>query len=271
MAVTDAGIAHRAVPLWAKLLLATGFAVAGWLLSAMLGGYTASADEATTNTDDTAVQPAAQQGLLGLLNTTVTTLTNTVHSTVSTTVTTLTSTVNQVTAAVTTTTSAVVTPVTTALSTPVATTTKKTSTADEPATKVQTKADTTTEQVAAASAHAATEAPAPAAAPVHAAPAQPQTVKQREPVARQVVHAPVSATVVTVQPRDDSPAPAPASPAGQVCGISTAHDGGNHSKHPFAILGACTGTAPLAAIGAPRRDACEENSRDAALPTTSPD
>jgi outer membrane biosynthesis protein TonB len=265
MAVTDAEPLHRAAPLWVKVLLAAGFAVAGWLVAGLLGGLTASADEIP---QDDQPLPAkhhehapAQGGLLGgLVGTTVTTLVGTVDQVT----TTVTTTVSTVTTTVDTLTTAVVQPVTSTLVAPITTAPKQHETT---VTKPQTRMETVPQQAA----PAVTPAPLPAPAPAVPGTAQ-QPVKHKQlpsPRVTPKTQQPVSEHLV--QAKSSRPGPAPSAPDDQLCSAVAAHDGGGNTKHPLAILGARTGVAQLASIGVPRRPTQVDNSRDAALPTTSPD
>ncbi|TVT25697.1 hypothetical protein LWP59_01820 [Amycolatopsis acidiphila] len=273
--MTDAEATHRAVPLWAKVLLAAGFAVAGWLFAGLLGGLTASADEAPQGDQYTPAKhhehAPAQGGLLGgLLDTTLTTLVSTVDqvtTTVNTTVNTVTSSVDTLTTTVTATTDAVVQPVASTLIAPLTSAPKQQETTASTVTKTETRIATVPQETV------------PAAAPApRSAPALPATVVAEQPVKHDQLPSPAVAPKTQapasdhlVQAKNNQPVPAPSAPGGQSCSAVAAHDGGGNSKHSPAILGARTGVAQLASIGVPRRHAQVDNSRDAALPTTSPD
>lgn len=287
MAVTDAEPLHRAAPLWVKVLLAAGFAVAGWVVASLLGGLTASADD-TPQADphpakEHAHAPAPGGGLLGgLVGGTVNTLvgtvdqvTTTVTGTLSTTVTgtvgtltgtvgNLTSTVGNLTNTVTATTDAVIQPVTSTLIAPTPSVAKQQQT-----TKAQTRIETVPQSAAPA------VAPTPPPAP---APALPATVTAQQPLKHKQTTSPAVAPKTQqpvsdqlVQAKKGQPAPSPNDPGGQFCNAVAAHDGGGNTKHALAILGARSGIAQLASIGVPRQVTQVDNSRDAALPTTSPD
>ncbi|MBB2933589.1 hypothetical protein FHX82_000609 [Amycolatopsis bartoniae] len=212
--------------------------------------------------------PAAQGGLLGgLLGATLNTLTSTVEAlttTVQTTVDTVVLTVQDTVGTLVTTTGAVVQPVTSVLT--VTGTQPETTTATTVETRIETvPVETQTAQVPQAS------QPAPSAEPVLV------VVEQHRP---SVKHTDKQATTSrgrtaagepAFQARNDLPAPVPDSPAGQVCTIAPAHDGGSNTKHPHAILGTRTNADALSALGVQRPQDVVGNSRDAALPTTSPD
>ncbi|MTD58726.1 hypothetical protein [Amycolatopsis pithecellobii] len=252
----DAEVPQRLVPSWGRVLLVAGFAFAGWLLAGLLGSAVASAEEPPQ-----ADRPAAGQagGLLGGLLTTVTTtvqeLTATVHTTVSTVTSTVTTTVTE-------TTKTVVAPVTSA---PARTTAPA---PEKHKTTTQSRVDPVV-----------TEKPVlrqvPRPAPVRAVTvaSQPPVGHKQQP-ARPAAVPPVRQAPVSenpVQAMTDPPAPTPSTPGGQFGSAVAAHDTGNNSKHPLAILGARGGVAQSAPIGVPRRHAQAGNSREAALPTTSPD
>jgi hypothetical protein len=276
MAVREAEAEHRAAPLWVNVLLAAAFAVTGWLVAGLFGGLAASADETPQGDHhppaETKHHHAAphQSGLLGgLLDTTLTTLvstvdqvTATVTTTVNTTVSTVTSTVDTVTTTVTTTANAVVQPVTSTLVAPVTTATKQ----QETTAATQTRSETVSPEPAPVVAPALPPAPVPAQ-PATLGPQQ--AVKHKQP--RPAAHPQATVSEQVLQAKDTQPTPLPSSPGGPSCTAVAAHDGGSNTKHPLAILGAGTGVAQLASIGIPRRHAQVDNSRDAALPTTSPD
>jgi hypothetical protein len=273
VAVRDAKTPHRAVPLAVKLLLATGFAVAGWLITALLGSPSASADEPPTGIDTGQHHTAAEHkqhakaapekpgGLIGLIDATLTTLVKTVDQ-VANTVT------GTVTSAVATADKAVIEPVTTTVLAPAPARHETTST-----TRSRTEVTTTTgpsQAVAPATvtpvASPVAQTPQPAAAPLQ------QPVVKHRPASLPHVISHFAALAHPVDAHGTAPAPAPTSPSdGQFCGIAAAHDSGNNSKHPLAILGARMGTTPVQSIGVPRQHTFVDNSRDAALPTTSPD
>ncbi|TNC28514.1 hypothetical protein [Amycolatopsis alkalitolerans] len=257
----DAEVTHRAVPLWGKLLAAAGFAFAGWLVAGLLGGLTASADETPQGTEPTLAGQVtqAQGGLLGgLLTTTVSTVEHTVDALTST----VTATVQTVTTTVTETTTTVVQPVTAAL-------------APAPAAPAP-KQHATTKQTRAASAppKAVSTPPAPKPAPVPdrqaAVVTQPSLEHPQPPRPAAAPSTPAPVTEHVVRAKNPLPVP-PSAPGGQACSAVAAHDGGGNTKHPLAVLTTRSGIAALAPIGVPRRDAHAGNSREAALPTTSPD
>lgn len=270
MAVRDAEAGHRAAPLWVKVLVAAGFAVAAWLVAGLLGSLTASADEAPLGDQHTPAEtthhqkPPQQGGLLGgLLDTTLTTLVSTVEQTVNTTLGTVTNTVDTLTTTVTETTNTVLQPVTATLAPPAPATTKQQEPTESGATR-QTRIETVSPE------------PAPVVPPAPQ-PAQPvtvvpqQIVKYKLPPPAAAPYQPATVSAPIAQPEDRHPAPLPSAPGGQSCSAVAAHDSGGNTKHPLAILGARSGAAQLASIGVPRRHAQVDNSRDAALPATSPD
>ena len=281
--VRDAETAHRALPLWAKILVATGFAVTGWLLAATLGGFSASAaespDQDTTSQDTRTDQvPALGQVLNGTLttlsdtaNATLTTSVDTVSTTLTTTVNTVTATMGTVTNVVDTTTDAVVAPVTNTVLQPVtagparSTGTKTANTAPVTATRADTRATTTT-------AHTAAAPPSPEQAPVpalRAEPAAPQPMRQQP---RQAVTPPkTTETAHTMRARDGAPSPLPTQPPAQTGGITVSHDNANNGKNPLAILTKHAGPTDLLPVGTPRSNTFVDSGRDPALPTTSPD
>jgi hypothetical protein len=271
VAVRDAKTAHRTVPLSVKLLLATGFTVAGWLISALLGSATALADEPPTGTDTGQHQHATAEhkghakvaqvksgGLIGLIDTTLTTLAKTVDH-VANTVT------GTVTSAVATADTAVVEPVTTTVLASTAPAPARHGSASTTRSRVEVTTTETPQAVAPATVAPIAQTPRPAAAPQ-------QSVVKHRPTSLPHVIPHFAAPAHPVDAHGTGPAPVPTTPGdGQFCGIAAAHDGGNNSKHPLAILGARTGTTPIQSIGVPRQHTFVDNSRDAALPTTSPD
>lgn len=273
-AVTEVEPAHHAVPLWGKVLLAAGFAVAGWIFAGLLGGLTASADEIPQNEPH---HPAKhrehgheQRGLLGgLVPTTLTSLVGTVDqvaSTVTTTVNTVTSTVDTLTTTVTTTTTAVVQPIVGGFVPPTTVPKLHPGTGGTAPTRVATAPQP---QPAPVARSAPQTTPAPAL-PVTVAVQQP--VKNKQLLSRAVApraQQPVSEQLF--QGKKNGPAPVPSAPDGQSCTAVAAHDGGGNTKHPLAIFGMRAGAPRVASIGLPRRHTQLDNSRDAALPTTSPD
>ncbi len=280
MAVSDVKRTSRAVPLWARVLVAAGLAAAGWLLAGLLGGPAASADELPQGGEPDTSEHAQQRGLLGgLLGGTLDTLTNTVEqvtSTLQTTVTAVTQTVGGLTTAVTETTNAVVQPVTETLRAPVTTTPKHQDTENTRETgesAVQTRIEREPEPVRAEAPAPERTVSAPATPAVASAPEEHQVRHREHPVAPapgpRTEQAPVADH--TVHADRDVPAPVPSGPAGQVCGVAPAHDGGSGSKHPLAILGTGVVTPELSPAGIAPRPTSTGGSRDAALPTTSPD
>lgn len=275
MAVREAEAGHRAAPLWVKVLVTAGFAVAAWFVAGLIGSLTASADEAPlgdqhTPAETTYHQKSPQQrGLLGgMLDTTLTTLTSTVDqvtTTVNTTLGTVTNTVDTLTTTVTETTNTVLQPVTATLAPPAPAAPKQ----QEP-TETAAGSQTRIETVSPKPAPVVPPAPQPAPAqPVTVVPQQ--TVEHKQPQPTAAPYQPATVSAHLAQPKDRHPAPLPSVPGGQSCSAVAAHDSGGNSKHPLAILDARAGATPLASIGVPRRHAQVDNSRDAALPTTSPD
>ncbi|HVW43513.1 MAG TPA: hypothetical protein VHC18_19405 [Amycolatopsis sp.] len=265
----DVQTAHRALPLWAKLLLTAGFAVAGWLLTTALGGFTASAAESPNpnTTHDTGHGP----GLGRLLGGTLTTLTDTVRTTVDTTLTTVTSTVTTTVTTVTNvadTATETVAPVANTVLRPVTSSTAapKHAKTSGSTTVTQTRADTTPAERPSI----VVTPPSAAAVPLaHAEPAAPQPSRHQARPVTAVSKA--TGPAPDVQARDGAPEPAPTQPSAPSSAVSVSHDSGGTSRHPLAILTTHASAADLQSAGSPRRGTFVDSSRDPALPTTSPD
>ncbi|NKQ55063.1 hypothetical protein HFP15_19455 [Amycolatopsis sp. K13G38] len=267
----NADSAHRTMPLWAKLMLTAGFAVAGWLLAAALGASTASADEPSGHDTTTAPQPGPARGLGQLVGGTLNTVPGTVDTVLGTTL----STVQTVTGVVTATTQTVVTPV---VETVVRPATDAVAAVTAPATKQKTVTTETRADVTRAPVVVHETGKPAVAAPAQAAPAPSTPIAHREAAVPKPSHArrapavpPVSAITNPVRIRDEAPVPAPVQPQGQTCGVTVSHDNGGNSKNQPAILTTRAASADLLLAGTPRRATFLDSGRDPALPTTSPD
>lgn len=71
--------------------------------------------------------------------------------------------------------------------------------------------------------------------------------------------------------QDNLPAPAPGLPGSQLANFVPTQDNGSNTKSPLGAIGAVTGAPQLTPAGLSIGHALDDNSREAALPTTSPD
>jgi hypothetical protein len=265
VAVRDAEIV-RAVPLPVKMLVAAGFALACWLLCALSGNLSAAADDQSTTVGTAhygspGLQPrelmflrAPETGLLVPLGSSTA-----VADTVDQVRTSVTGSVTNTVATAGTAGTALVAPVSTILAPPQPVLVPAAQPANSaPRLRV---ANTASPRLIAPASRSTPPQPliGKAAAPY------PPAEQRRATAPRHQAHA------HTVEFRGTVPAPAPAAPGSQFCGIAVVYDGGSNIKHPPAILGGSAGVPRPHSIGVSRPETCAETGRDQALPTTSPD
>ncbi|GHE98432.1 hypothetical protein GCM10017786_34180 [Amycolatopsis deserti] len=253
----------RPLPVELKLLLAGGFVLAGWLLTAVLGAPSAAADEAPSEPDTVAAQQ--QPNLLGTVTGLVGTVTDTVGTTLSTvtetaesTITTVTETADQATA-----------PIVEIVDQTVQTVAPKAP--SEPA-EPEPVAKTEAEPPLTQSAPAPKSAPAPPAAPAPVEPAH-AVVHHAPAVEHAEAPAPPQDQDVPDPARADSapPPPAPTDPGDPGVVITVSHDSGNGGRDLMAVLGPRASAEPVQPIVGALTSGFVGMGTEAGLPPTSPD
>lgn len=253
----------RPLPVELKLLLAGGFVLAGWLLTAVLGAPSAAADEAPSEPDTVATQQ--QPNLLG----TVTGLVDVVTDTVNTTLSAVTDTAESTLTTVTETADEATQPITGIVDETVQTITPGTPDRSEPA-----ETGAVDSEPAVADPAPAPPAPAepPAQPPAEPAPAPVHAVTHHAPAVKQA-EAPVQDQNIPDPSRADNapPAPAPTDPGDPGVVITVSHDPGNGGRDLLAVLGPRASADPVQPIVGALTSGFVGMGTVAGLPPTSPD
>jgi hypothetical protein len=256
VAVRDAETGGRAARLGLRMLFAAGVAIIAWFFGALLGSFTASANEAVPHPDPNAAKGAGSEPVL--------------LARVTGTLTGLVSEVDQA-----------ATHVTTAAVEPVRVTIDRAVAAPVPLIQLL-----PAPQLTSAPALPRFDAPEPRAATpmasaIVSAPSLSAGYARPEGKAHQPIEHRRTFLSPSVQPPeksaegtdglDTTPAPPPVKPGDQTVAVAVAHDAGGTGKHPFAVLGSRPAPADLRPGGVAASHGVVPGSRDAALPTTSPD
>lgn len=256
VAVRDAGNGARAARLGLRVLVAAGFGLAAWIVGMLLSGPTASADETQPagGHDQTPRHNLAAPKLLSGLADKLTGVIGTV---------------GQVTTELTQITQAVVEPVQTTIELPAVQTLLPLGTHIGDHHPVKSGGPRPDEGPARAEV-LDPPPPPPDVAPAAVTSALPQHPSKPRRVTGVQLTQSVARPDSTTHARQTDPAPPPLRSGDQAIGVAATHDGGA-GKHPFIVLGPRLIGADLRPGGVAAGRHVPHISRNAALPTTSPD